>query len=215
MQSIRANFEFRAKVQQFVLGSKRLTVEIRFERLSDLASLASAIYQELPHQGHATSTNTTFTDAHQFHTLSALYYMCQMTLHSTVVPLFSGSSLDSGGKPEEARNSARKVLTYAQRFTALLDSYLEARLDVSHISPLVGYGAFITGGIIIAHEVATRKCCPSGDLPWSTATSERGGLSTVRAILNLLGALSLYWSVLESPVSLSACLISVLSRSLC
>jgi hypothetical protein len=125
-----------------------------------------------------------------------------MALHSTVVPLFSGASLDPRAKPEEVRNSARKVLAYAQRFAALLDSYLEARLDVSHISPLVGYGAFITGGVIIAHEVATRKSRLSGDSFWSPATPERHSLSTVRAILDLLGTLSLYWRVLESPVGL-------------
>ncbi len=212
---IRADFEFRAKIQQFVLESKRLTVETRFERLSNLSSLASTVYQELPRQDHLTSTNTTFTDTHLFHTLDALYYMCQMALHSTVVPLFSGASLDPGAKPEEVRNSASKVLTYAQRFAALLNSYLEAPLDVSHISPLVGYGAFITGGVIIAHEAATQKSCPSGDLRWLSVTSQRHGLSTVRAILGVLSALSLYWRVLQSPVSLSTCLMSVVARPLC
>ncbi len=209
--STRANFGFRAKIQQFGLESKRLTVETRFERLYDLSILASATYQELPRQDYATSTNTAATDTHHFRTLDALYYMCQMALHSTVVPLFSGSSPDPGAKPEEVRNSAREVLTYAQRFAALLNSYLP-RLDVSHISPLVGYGAFITGGVIIAHEVAMRKSCPSGDSLWSSAISERHGLSAVRAILDLLGALSLYWRVLQSPVSLSTCLMSVLAQ---
>jgi hypothetical protein len=127
--------------------------------------------------------------------------MCQMTLHSTVVPLFSSSSLDPRAKLEEVQNSAKKVLTYAQRFSALLDSYFKGRFDVSHISPLIGYGAFITGGVIIAHEVSTRKSCSSGDAFWSSATSERNGPSTVRAILDLLGALSLYWRALQTPVS--------------
>ncbi|KAJ4232350.1 hypothetical protein NW759_002737 [Fusarium solani] len=188
-----------AKIQQFVVESKRLTVATKFGRLSDLSSLASAIYQELPRQDHPTSANTTFTDTHLFHMLDALCYMCQMALHSTVVPLFSGSSLDPGARPEEVRNSARKVLTYAQRFATLLDSYLRAPLDVSYISPLVGYGAFITGGVIIAHEMAIRNSCSSGDSFRCSATSGGAGLSTVRAILDLLGALSVYWRVLQTP----------------
>jgi hypothetical protein len=141
--------------------------------------------------------------------------MCQMALHSTVVPLFSGSSLDSAAKPEQVRDSAAKVVTFAERFVALLDSHIKGVLDVSHISPLVKYGAFITGGVLIAREVATRQGSPSGCSTWSSASLESHDLSTVRAILDLLGALSRYWRVLKSPVSLPTCRMSVLAGRLC
>ncbi len=137
-----------------------------------------------------------------------------MALHSTVVPLFSGSSLDPQAKSEEVRNSAAKVVTYAHHFADLLDPYLKAQVDISDISPLVAYGAFITGGLIIAREVATRKSYPNGCSTWSSGT-ERHGLPTVRAILGLLGSLSRYWRVLQSPVSLSTCWKFVLARPRC
>ena len=129
----------RAKVQEFVSEANQLSVDKRFAKLSKLSSLASATYDAVPRQSHHTKQAPAASkDLHVLHTLDALYYMCQIALHSTVVPLFSGSSLEPEARARDIRDNARKVLTYASRFSALLESYWNGTFDVTHISPLVG-----------------------------------------------------------------------------
>ncbi|OAL56102.1 hypothetical protein IQ07DRAFT_676294 [Pyrenochaeta sp. DS3sAY3a] len=186
-----------AKVQEFVSDANSLSIHERFAKLSNLSSLASATYKNVDRpteQAFATSK-----DLHVLHTLDALYYMCQIALHSTAVPLFSGSSLEPDANPRDVRESAGKVLTYAERFLTLLESYWNGTFDVSHISPLVGYGAFITASVIIAYEVSTRHTSSSESQFWSHRDLGRGRHSALRIVVDLLDALRLYWRSLKMP----------------
>jgi hypothetical protein len=127
--------------------------------------------------------------------------MCHIALHATAVPLFSGSSLEPEAKSDDVRTSARKVLAYADQFLALLETYRNGTFDVSRISPLVGYGAFITGGIVIAYEISARNGCPNGGPLYPHQGLKKNCYSAVKVVVDLLGALRLYWRSLQLPVS--------------
>lgn len=130
---------------------------------------------------------------------NALFHLCQITLHSMIVPLFSGTSIDESICPETIRKSAESVINHAQLFERLLAPYLYKRVDATHLPPLVGYGAFITAMVFLAAEVS---CQNKISLEAVTGRhSESRKLSTVGEILDLLGTLRSYWKALQHPVS--------------
>ena len=47
---------------------------------------------------------------------NALFHLCQITLHSLIVPLFSGTSVDESICRETVRKSAERVVNHAQSF---------------------------------------------------------------------------------------------------
>jgi hypothetical protein len=130
---------------------------------------------------------------------TALFHQCQITLHSMIVPVFSGRSMDGTISPETVRKSAEKVVSHAHSYKSLLKPYLYARGDITHVPPLVGYGAFITAMVLLTTEISSRAVSLQSAYPGSH--SENGRLSAVEAILGLLGALRNHWRPLQYPVS--------------
>lgn len=130
---------------------------------------------------------------------NALFHQCQITLHSLIVPLFSGTSVNESICREIVRKSAESVMDHAQSFESLLTPYLYTKVDATHLPPLVGYGAFITAMVLLATEVSCQN-----KMPLETVTGryrESRKLSAVEAILNLLDTLRSYWKALQHPVS--------------
>ena len=130
---------------------------------------------------------------------NALFHLCQITLHSLIVPLFSGTSVEESICRETVRKSAERVVNHAQSFESLLAPYLYTNVDATHLPPLVGYGAFITAMVFLATEVSCRS---KTSLEVVTGIYKRSGkLSSVEAILSLLDTLQRYWKPLQHPVS--------------
>lgn len=129
-----------------------------------------------------------------------LYHQCQITLHSMVVPLFSGVPIDSTIDPETQKKSAETVTHHADLFENLLTTYLRGESDVTRIPPLVGYGAFITGVVFLTTEIS----CQEKELHGiSIKTDKRNRrLAATKSMLHILDALRAYWRALQHPVSL-------------
>ena len=131
--------------------------------------------------------------------LNAFFHQCQITLHSLIVSLFSGMSIDESICHEIVRKSAESVMNHAQLFESLLISYLYTEIDVTHLPSLVGYDAFITVMILLTAEMSCQN-----KMSLETAMGryrESQKLSAVKVILNLLDTLQSYWKALQHPVS--------------
>jgi hypothetical protein len=129
----------------------------------------------------------------------AVYHQCQIVLHSMIVPLFSGIPTDPDIDPETQRKAAETVTHHAELFERLLAPYLYGRKDVSRLPPLVGYGAFVVGIVILSTEI-TRRNQSVSESPVNAGKMECR-LVAVEAILRLLDTLRVYWRALQHPVS--------------
>lgn len=129
----------------------------------------------------------------------AVYHQCQIVLHSMVVPLFSGTPTDPNVDPETQRKAAETVTHHADLFERLLAPYLYDRKDVSRLPPLVGYGAFVVGIVILSTDISRRN--QSVSEPPVNAGKMDCRLVAVEAILRLIDTLRVYWRALQHPVS--------------
>jgi hypothetical protein len=127
----------------------------------------------------------------------AVYHQCQIVLQSMIVPLFSGISTDPNVDPETQRKAAETVTHHAELFERLLAPYLYGRKDVSRLPPLVGYGAFVVGIVILSTEI-TRRNQSVSESPVNAGKMECR-LVAVEAILRLLDTLRVYWRALQHP----------------
>ncbi|KAJ5871803.1 uncharacterized protein N7529_004156 [Penicillium soppii] len=92
----------------------------------------------------------------------AVYHQCQIVLHSMIVPLFSGIPTDPKIDPETQRKAAETVTHHADLFERLLAPYLYGQRDVSRLPPIVGYGAFVVGIVLLSTEVSRRNKSAGG-----------------------------------------------------
>jgi hypothetical protein len=129
----------------------------------------------------------------------AVYHQCQIVLHSMIVPLFSGIPTDPDIDPETQRKAAETVTYHADLFERLLAPYLYDRNDVSRLPPLVGYGAFVVGIVLLSTEISRRNQSMS-ELPENAGKNDHR-LVAVEAILRLIDTLRVYWRALQHPVS--------------
>jgi hypothetical protein len=183
----------RAKVQLFVTEYSSCSAQKKLDTLSALSSRATSICRNA---GQVTLKNTATFESHpQLMLLDAFYHLCQITLHSTIVPVFSGSLLDPEIHPEVVRSSAQAALRHAELFTTLLADYLYRDFDVTYLAPVIGYGAFMAGSVLLASEISYPDKETNG--------RESSKLSVVKAIVRMLDTLRIYWRSLHSPVSQS------------
>lgn len=131
--------------------------------------------------------------------ISALYHQCQITLHSMIVPLFSGTNRGPTIDPEIVKQSAETVTQHAELFEALLAPYMYGKGDITLLPPFVGYGAFITGVVFLATEVSFQDKTSRRPIPGTLPESRR--LSIVQGTLRLLNKLRFYWRALQLSVS--------------
>lgn len=192
----------RAKIQLFVGESSDLPREQREERLKSLSNLATSIYDNDPALSRRSDLQNNADSAylHQLLLVDALYHMCQVALHSIAMPYFSPSSESSSVDNGSLQKTARIVLLHARLFTTVLRSILHS-FDITYISSLTGYGAFMAGAVLIAIEVSVRRGRMNGSQldPNVMAGSDR--VSTAEEIAGVLSRLCNYWKVLRIPVS--------------
>lgn len=129
----------------------------------------------------------------------AIYHQCQITLHSMNVPLFSGIPADSKSDLGTQRQSAKAVVKHAELFYGLLEPYISGQCHISHLPPLVGYGAFVAGIVLLVTELSCQERDANGSSVQSVKANYR--LAAVKSILRLLDDLRVYWTALQHPVS--------------
>lgn len=190
----------RAKVQLLISDYALETTAQNFNSVQRLSDLATTIFDDAVSTrnlacGHdATCESKLLMLVHD-----TLYHQCQITLHSMVVPLFSGVPIDSTIDLETQKESAETVTRHADLFENLLTTYLRDESDVTRIPPLVGYGAFITGVVFLATEISCQDKGLHGTSIKADTTNRR--LTAAKAILHILDALRVYWRALQHPVS--------------
>jgi hypothetical protein len=129
----------------------------------------------------------------------ALYHISQITLHSMIIPLFSGTHIEPTVEPDTVKANAEVVTHHAEMFEQLLAPYLYGKGDVTQLAPFVGYGAFIIGIVFLATEVSCQD--KSSRVTVSEMHRDTRRLSSVKAILHLLDTLRVYWKALDHCVS--------------
>lgn len=174
-----------------ITDSSSLTMTEKLDCVEKLSDLATSVFDMVLPEVDISSEN-----GRLMLFCNALYHQCQITLHSMIVPLFSGTSIE-GISRETVRRSAESVICHAHLFERLLTPYLYEKADTTHLAPLVGHGAFLTAMVLLATDISYRvRASHTG------RHRERSSLSAVRAILNLLNILWRYWQPLQHHVSL-------------
>src|SRR6266498_4156387 len=79
--------------------------------------------------------------------LHAVYHICQMFLHSSVLRVFSDYHEDTAISPSINRTCAREVLASATSFAELLHEVLSSSPDMTKVYPFVAYTASIAGSV--------------------------------------------------------------------
>lgn len=131
--------------------------------------------------------------------VDALLHLSQVSLHSTIVPLFSNLPSDPATDVEAVRNSAAVVLDHAEQYAALMAPYYNGKSDATCLAPLVGYGAFISGAVLLAFETISQA--KDAGRPCLQENREVSRIITVRAIVRLLNSMRTHWKMLQTPVS--------------
>jgi hypothetical protein len=144
--------------------------------------------------------NDTEPESHSLVLLAkSLFHQCQIILHSMLVPLFSGASTGPEVGVEAVKRSADCVVRHAGLHEKLLGPFLYGDCDATLVPPLMGYGAFITGVVLLATEASCQDKIAQGITAERQTESRK--LCAVRAILRLLNILCRHWRTLGHLVS--------------
>ncbi|KAL2843188.1 hypothetical protein BJY01DRAFT_215993 [Aspergillus pseudoustus] len=214
-----------AKVQLLCKDNKIGSIlSERFQSGRRLSQMATSLFDDAKcyrdsdsHSNHESNYNWAQTTQDQDLLLvhDALYHQCQISIHSMIVPLFSGTANENNSEKildaADQRQSATTVAKHADLLRRLLEPYLSGQRHVSFLPPLVGYAAFVVGIVLLVMEIS----CPnksSGINVNGVATQTGGngnenkngngqgcGLSAVESILHLLDRHRVYWRALQRP----------------
>lgn len=133
----------------------------------------------------------------------SLYHQCQISIHSMIVPVFSGIPSDPHVDLAKCRESASLVAKHADLFQRLLEPYFRGQRHISCLPPLVGYGSFVAGIVLLTVHISYANS-EGNEFPEEADGSARR-LASVEGILGLLDGLRVYWRALQRPVSHSSC----------
>ncbi|KAE8379894.1 hypothetical protein BDV26DRAFT_279965 [Aspergillus bertholletiae] len=186
-----------AKVQLLVRDWASSSISKNLESLQKLSHLARSIFENQVSSRDSTTSQSDhgMENAQLVFFINALYYQCQITLHSIVVPLFSGAHRGPAIDPNIVKQSAETVMRHAELFEALLAPYMYGDGDITLLQPFVGYGVFIIGVVFLATDVSFQDKAPRGSALRRHPESRR--LSTVKRALHLLNKLRFYWRGLQ------------------
>ncbi|KAE8413521.1 hypothetical protein BDV36DRAFT_28610 [Aspergillus pseudocaelatus] len=199
-----------AKVQLLVKDWNASSPSLNIKSVYSLSDLATSICNSANTVNDPITVNDTEFASHSMKLLAeSLFHQCQIILHSMLVPLFSGASTGPEIDLESVKRSAESVIRHAGLHEKLLNPFLYGNGDITVLPPLMGYGAFITGIVLLATETS----CQDKRLQESITERRTEGrkLRAVRAISRLLNALCRHWRPLGH---LSEQLSSALDRQL-
>lgn len=118
----------------------------------------------------------------------ALHHQCCLVLHSSLVPQFSGLSLDSSISNEVINVSAKVALKHAKAISELGSDLISLDWDFSRVAPFVGYCVYVSASIYIVFLFSQNE---------GLATLAK---SSLVVNLKVLKAMKGYWSNLERMV---------------
>lgn len=82
--------------------------------------------------------------------LHAVYHICKIVLHSSVLPIFSNEDEEAATVSSINRTCALEVLSNASTFAELLQAVLDTNPGMTKIYPFVSYAAYTTGSVLKA-----------------------------------------------------------------
>jgi len=97
------------------------------------------------------------------------------------------------------QSSAKAVVRHAWLFGGILKDYLGGRVDVTYLSSLLGYCAFICGTVLLSFEISREGKNSVAFIPELGEVSST--LPMVQMFVDTLDASSRFWNVLRRPVS--------------
>lgn len=168
-------------------------------RLSDLAS--SLFNEAQSARARGIQHDSTLEDENLCLLRDGVYHVCQIILHSLLVPLLSEiPAEDSIGNPRQVQSrAAETVMQHVDQFVQRLLPHVQGVSDVSRLSPFLAYNAFIVSMVILTTEAA-RHSQAATDAPWSSRVDPYGRVAAAEQIEGLLNSLRVYWVTLEHPV---------------
>jgi hypothetical protein len=89
-------------------------------------------------------------DPHKFFGLHSLYYQSRCVLHSSIVPVFSGTENKDPERciPDElVKLSARTAMRYSSEYVGMAMDYLSINPDVSRCWGFIGFSVFVCTSI--------------------------------------------------------------------
>ena len=184
----------RAKVQLFV-GDYSCSPQNKVHTISSLSDLATSIFQST-RSPRSRSSLTDSESCNQYLVIDALYHLIKITLHAAIVPLFSGQQVDPWIDPQVVRASAGTVVRHGDLYADLLRDYADGQSDITQIPPIVGYGAFVVGTILLSYEISSQETNLYGE------SELINRISVVKNIIRILESLRAYWRTLHDPVNI-------------
>lgn len=180
-----------SQVQLFAAEAGTYTFDSRLERIAQLSALCDEVHESDwapryfdPQEPIDQSERLDVLIASE-----AMYRLCEMVIHSAVVPRFAGRSNPSSAPVEVVQAAAERVVANATALAEMFERYHQQQVDLSITVGIAGYAAFIAGCTLTLYSCTRPRDDPS--LP-SIRTH-------VVAVLNLLNILDRYWKVLINP----------------
>lgn len=191
----------RAKVQLFARSCSKSPSKSRIDEMLALSALTKTTYEESVTSSYrlALGKESDPTDMRLLELFDALYHISQMTLHSKIVPFFSGFAAESSIPVEVFRNSAKIMLHHADCYAKLVSPYLDGTRHATCLPPLQAFGAFVAATVFLAVETFAQRRDDSRER--IEIDMKRRRITALKAIICLLDNLRQYWKPLQHPVS--------------
>ncbi|KIW10056.1 hypothetical protein PV08_11832 [Exophiala spinifera] len=191
-----------AKVQLFALDRQDSGPSSILEEPTALATWAASVHASISLGQRQkildeAAPGDVFDEAHLLFVCDALHNLSQITVYSTMVPLFCGPKAQASVDSSSAQLSARIVVENAWSFANQLKAYRASRRDATYMCPLIGHCAFTTAAVLLTFEFSRRKKGSDGFIPGLESVDTV--LPIVQTNLKILGELCRYWEVLRRP----------------
>lgn len=191
-----SNKRYRWEVQQFVQ-----TVSINYvsptERSSEYCSLSKRLDELLGKMAEYTQyelanefSRPSLADQARAFSLTYLYHLCVVYLHSCMVPVLSCSRQTPVISRAMIRLAAEQAWEHSVSMTTIAEQFVARKAAISKLWAVVGYGAYVCAAIQLRRFLAL-----------GVLTHQR--LQETKVHLHLTGELSKYWMTLQPLVSLS------------
>ena len=191
------NSSYRMKIQVFAAESPSYSDDRLIHGIESLSRNLKSICQSETFSQWMTNCSITDDMRELRVLLTSLCHVCHIILHASVVPIFSGRPLNTALTRASTRLSGDIIFSHATEMGRLLQEYLSTGPDLTKLSPLVGFVAFIAGSVLVI-SAKLRIYKNTNDRIQPPAVDS----ILIEACLATLGTLRTYWMLLQSPVSL-------------
>ncbi|GJC89577.1 hypothetical protein ColLi_12415 [Colletotrichum liriopes] len=137
----------RAKVQDIVERKLEDPEHPELQRLAEAVTRASKSETFPAYPSKFANDDTNQVNVVAVH---SLYHMCQVVLHSSTVPLFSGKPRRSTEAIQSVWKAADITVRHAISHAQLLREHLKGRGDFTRINPVTGFTGFISASVLLA-----------------------------------------------------------------